>query len=94
MRLAVRRGTVALLAFYERTLDAFPIDTLVSKELTVKGVMGGFGLVPEAADYLAKGLPVEGMVTHRIEFSEVPAFFARAAETGGERIKALVRICP
>ena len=47
MRLAVRRGTVALLAFYERTLDAFPIDTLVSKELTVKGVMGGFGLVPE-----------------------------------------------
>ena len=94
MRLAVRRGTVALLAFYERTLDAFPIDTLVSKELTVKGVMGGFGLVPEAAEYLAKGLPVEGMVTHRIEFSEVPAFFARAAETGGERIKALVRICP
>ena len=94
MRIASKRGTVALLAFYERTLDAFPIDTLVSKELTVKGVMGEFGLVPEAAEYLAKGLPVEGMITHRMELAEVPAFFARSAETSGERIKALVRIRP
>lgn len=94
MQIAAKRGTIALLAFYERTLDAFPIDTLVSKELTVKGVMGEFGLVPEAAEYLAKGLPVNGMITHRMELGDVPAFFASAAETGGKRIKALVRIHP
>lgn len=94
MHVAARRGTVALLAFYERTLDEFPIDTLVSKELVVKGVMGEFGLVPEAAKYLAKGLPVEGMITHRMELAEVPEFFAKSAETSGQRIKALVRILP
>lgn len=94
MQIAAKRGTIALLAFYERTLDAFPIDTLVSKELIVKGVMGEFGLVPEAAEYLAKGLPVEGMITHRMELAEVPAFFAESAETAGRRIKAMVRIRP
>ena len=94
MHIAAKRGTIALLAFYERTLDEFPIDTLVSKELVVKGVMGEFGLVPEAAEYLAKGLPVEGMITHRMELAEVPEFFAKSAETSGQRIKALVRILP
>lgn len=94
INIAAKRGTVALLAFYERTLDEFPIDTLVSKELIVKGVMGEFGLVPEAAGYLAKGLPVEGMITHRMELSDVPEFFAKAPETASSRIKALVRILP
>lgn len=94
MQIAAKRGTVALLAFYERTLNEFPIDTLVSKELVVKGVMGEFGLVPEAAEYLSKGLPVMGMVTHKMELSEVPEFFAKSAETSGKRIKAFVRILP
>ncbi len=92
MNIAAKRGTVAMPAFYERTLDGFAVDTLVSKELTVKGVMGEFGLVPEAASYLAKGLPVDGMITQRIELEDVPEFFAHAHETGGTRIKAMVRI--
>lgn len=94
MEIAAKRGTVALLAFYERTLDNFPIDTLVSKELIVKGVMGEFGLVPEAAGYLAKGLPVAGMITHKMELKDVPEFFANAPATSKERIKAMVRILP
>lgn len=92
MSIAAKRGTIALIAFYERALDGFEVDTLVSKELCVKGVMGEFGLVPEAASYLAKGLRVDGMITQKIELKDVPEFFAHASETGGTRIKAIVRI--
>ncbi len=87
-----RKGTVILAAFYEKAINDLLIDTLVGKEVTVKGVMGEMGLVPAACRELEKGLRVSGMITHCIDFNDVPEFFRHCRETSGDRIKAIVRI--
>jgi L-iditol 2-dehydrogenase len=86
------KGTVALAAFYEKTISNFNVDTLVQKQVEVKGVMGEFGLVPAACRILEDGLPVTGIITQCIEFDNVPEYFRKAHETSKERIKVLVKV--
>ena len=87
-----KRGSVILAGFYERPLDSFNIDTLVEKEVILKGVMGEYGLVPEVAKYLEKGLKVSSIITHCIDFDETCDFFRNQKSSAKERIKALVKI--
>ncbi len=86
-----KRGTVALLAFYEKLLNEIDIDAFVGKEQYLCGVMGEFGLVEEANKIMEEGLPLSNLITHEITFDEVPDFFKNAKETASSRVKAIVK---
>ncbi|MBQ8828127.1 MAG: alcohol dehydrogenase catalytic domain-containing protein [Clostridia bacterium] len=86
-----KRGTIALLAFYEKLLQNIDIDAFVGKEQILKGVMGEFGLVEEAGKIMEEGLPLGNIITHEISFDEVPDFFRNAGKTASSRVKAIVK---
>lgn len=86
-----KKGSVALVAFYEKDINGFAIDRLVEKQVNVMGVMGEFGLVPEAAKMLADGLSIHDMITHIVAFENSPELFINAKAMCAQRIKALVK---
>lgn len=91
--LAAPRGTIALIGFYEALLDAFPIDKLVTKELTLRGVMGQFGLVEEVLPLMAAGkLDLKPLITHRFSFDQAIDAMKTAADKNETKIKMMVKI--
>lgn len=92
IRITKKRGTIALLAFYEKLIHDFDLDLFVGKEQTMRGIMGEFGLVPEACRVMAEGISLEKLITDEISLEDVPAFFAASDENSGSRIKAIVKL--
>lgn len=87
-----KKGTVALVAFYEHPIPNFDIDAWTSRSTYVVGVMGEPGNMQMAEHEFATGLDLSPIITHIVDFKDAPAFFEHAQETKKERIKALVRI--
>ena len=86
-------GTVAYIGFYDEPARNFPIDTIVSREQTVCGVMGHFGSANYVIDALQSGkLDLMPIVTHEIPFSQAKQAMLCPESLEGIRIKILVNM--
>lgn len=69
LNMVAPRGTITLIGFYEQDLSGFPVDTLVSKEVKLIGIMGEFGNMKAVVDRMATGkLKLDGIITEMVTF--------------------------
>ncbi len=93
LKIAANMGDLALIGFYEVNPQDFPLNLIVSKSLTVKGIMGEWGLVPKIIEYMTKsGLSLESMVTRIISLENTPEYFINHKEYHSQDIKVMVKI--
>jgi len=93
LRLAAYGGYVGLIGFYERTVPTFEIDEIVMKALSVRGIMGEFGMPGEVLDILSTGkVDLKPMITHIFPFDETDQVMQNAAQYGDTKIKMLAQI--
>ena len=72
--IAAQKATIALVGFYEKEISGLNIDTLVSKELTLVGIMGEYGNLEAVSRIMAEfDLRLEGVITDTVSFSDMPA---------------------
>lgn len=83
-------GTVAYVGFYDRRIQDFPIDTVVSRELAVHGVMGHYGTPLKVIAAMQQGIALTPMITHVIPFREAKRALLDPKSISGTRIKVLV----
>jgi L-iditol 2-dehydrogenase len=91
--IAAKRGTLSMVGFYETEINSLILNRLVTKELTMRGVMGELGTVPIIIDYIEQfGLDIEPMITRIIDLGSAVGYFEDHKKTHKEDIKVLVRI--
>ena len=86
-------GTISIISFYEKNLNDFPMDEVVLRHITIKGVAGSFGAPGEVCKMMEKcDDDPEGIITHRIKFDEIINFFENVKEFKEELIKVMVTV--
>ena len=89
--LTASKGYVAYIGFYDQYAGRFPIDTVVSREQTVCGVMGHIGTARLVMEALQTGrVDLMPIVTHIISFDEARDTMLHPEHLEGTRIKILV----
>ena len=89
--LTEERGVIAYVGFYDKKVSNYPVDTIVSREQTVSGVMGHFGTPQLVIDAMKTGkINLMPIVTHLIPFNQVKEAMLRPKSLEGTRIKILV----
>lgn len=89
--LAKKKGTVALIGFYENKEKEVNVDVLVSKALFVIGVMGEFGNMSGVLELLEKYKPdLSPIITHELPFADCMDGFLR--KNYRDAIKIAVKI--
>lgn len=87
------RGFIALIGFYETAIDGLILNRLVTKGLTMRGIMGELGIIPPIIKYITEsGLDLEPMITRIIDFDDVVNYFEHHKEMHKQDIKVLVKI--
>lgn len=72
-RVAQQRGSIAFIAFYEEILKELDINMMVSKELSVFGVMGEYGNAEAALKIMAQhDLSINKCITSIVDFAALP----------------------
>lgn len=93
LRMAAYAGYVGLIGFYERTVPAFEIDEIVMKALSVRGIMGEFGMPGEVLQILSTGkVDLKPMITHVFPFDQTAEVMQTATAYGDTKIKMLAEI--
>jgi len=88
-----KRGFIALIGFYETEINDLIINRLVTKEATMRGIMGEMGIIPPIIKYITEsGLDLEPMITREIEFDDVVNYFENHREMHKSDIKVLVKV--
>lgn len=91
--IAAKRGLCVMLGFYETKLDDVDFSDAIFKELTIRGIMGEWRLVPEIIDFIMKsGLSTMDMITREIDLDDCVEYFHNFRETHKVDIKTLVKI--
>ena len=76
--IAKKRAFIALIGFYENEEKNINIDRLVSKELTVSGIMGEFGNVEKVLEILGEHNPyLLPLITDELTLSDCEKGFVR-----------------
>lgn len=90
--LAKRGGVVVLVGWPEVADVSYSLETVIEKELDVRGVNRYCNTFAPALALLAsKALHVEGLISHRFAFEEVIEAFSFAADHREEVIKVIVK---
>lgn len=88
LRLAVPRGRVVITGVFEKELQTIDLNTIMPKELTVIGSLGGPTVFDEAVDLIRKGkLQVLPINTHTLPLSEGPQALAMVAKGRPDLVK-------
>jgi L-iditol 2-dehydrogenase len=88
LRLAVPRGRVVITGVFEKELQTIDLNTIMPKELTVIGSLGGPTVFDEAVDLIRKGkLQVLPINTHTLPLSEGPRALAMVAKGRPDLVK-------
>ncbi len=75
---AKKKGTIALIGFYETEEKKINIDSIVSKELNIMGIMGEIGNMKAVLDILEEHQPeLSPMITDELEFDDCGKGFVR-----------------
>lgn len=91
IQIAGQKGKIALIGFYEKKLDGMDIDSLISKELTIVGIMGEYGNVEAVAKIMAEfDLRLSPIITSVIGFDDCAPAFAPANRN--TIVKTMVRM--
>lgn len=78
MEIAMRKGKIALIGFYEKEEKNINIDKIVSKELNIVGIMGEYGNIGAVLDILGKHRPnMLPLITDELPFAECERAFLR-----------------
>ncbi len=89
--LARRGGVVALVGWPDPGTLPYPIESVLEKELDVRGVNRYANTYPTAISLLASGqLDVHPLISHRFPFDRVVEAFDFALEQRAETVKVLV----
>lgn len=88
---AKKRGTVEVLAFYEKLLSDMPIDHMAFESIDLHGCAGCYGNAEAVKNILDKNdLGVEKMITHRVKFDDCLEFFENNDKYRNEKIKVMI----
>lgn len=88
-------GTVSFIGFYESGIDSFPVDVLVSRKISVFGVMGDHGTPAEVIRIIHEDhLDLTPIITHIIRMDDLPDAMLHPETLAGDRIKVMVKIAP
>nr|WP_321262455.1 NAD(P)-dependent alcohol dehydrogenase [uncultured Sphaerochaeta sp.] len=89
--LAKRGGVVVLVGWPEVSSFPFSMETVIEKELDVRGVNRYCNTFDPVLSLLAsKALSVEGIISHRFPFDQVVEAFTFASEHRGEVYKVMI----
>lgn len=87
------KGIMALIGFYETTLDQFPVDGLVLRQLQLRGIAGEYGYVSEIIRRMSLlGLDLKPLITHRFAFADAVEAIKTASDKNDTKIKMLVKM--
>ncbi len=86
-------GIISTLAFYEQELNQVPIDELVIRGLTLRGVCGSLGMYPATLQLMAAGMfdPAQ-LITARYPFQDVLIALDDMTRNNETRIKLLLEM--
>lgn len=88
LRTAAPRGRVVITGVFEKELQAIDLNTIMPKELTVIGSLGGPTVFDEAVELIRKGkLQVLPINTHTLPLSEGPQALAMVAHGQPDLVK-------
>jgi L-iditol 2-dehydrogenase len=88
LRAAAPRGRVVITGVFEKELQAIDLNTIMPKELTVIGSLGGPTVFDEAIELIRKGkLQVLPIITHTLPLSEGPQALAMVAHGQPDMVK-------
>ncbi len=87
------RGIVSLIGFYETEINYFPVDAVVSREITICGIMGEYGSAQQVLDILGKNdIKLTSMVTCLVDLNNAKEAICEAAKSSKGRIKLMVKV--
>jgi len=91
---AVRTGgIISLIGFYENNVKDFDIDRIVTRAVTLKGILGEYGAPQGVIDIIEnEKISLKPLITHRFKFSEAIEAMNTANEKNDTKIKKLVEI--
>ena len=90
--IAARGGSVTIIGWPEKSTFAYPVESIIEKELDVHGTNRYANAFPRAIALLAsRKVDVHPLVSHRFRLDEVTEAFAFAADHPAETIKVMVR---
>lgn len=93
LKVAKYCGQVGLIGFYEKTVPDFEIDDIVMNSLSVKGIMGRFGMPKTMLSILQTGkIDLKPLITHQIPFEETADAMQDISRFGRNRIKLMVSV--
>ena len=93
LKVAKYCGQVGLIGFYEKTVPDFEIDDIVMNSLSVKGIMGRFGMPKTMLSILQTGkIDLKPLITHQIPFEETADAMQDMSRFGRNRIKLMVSV--
>ncbi|MGO9310729.1 MAG: zinc-dependent alcohol dehydrogenase [Spirochaetia bacterium] len=93
VKVLAQGGTIALIGFFETSLNGFNIDAVVFKEVQLRGVMGEFGLVEPVIDAMGgRKMSLKPLITHRVPFAQAIEAMKTAHEKNETKIKMLVEM--
>jgi L-iditol 2-dehydrogenase len=88
LQTAAPRGRVVITGVFEKELQAIDFNTIMPKELTVLGSLGGPTVFDEAIDLIRKGkLQVLPINTHIFSLSQGPQVLAMVAQGQPDLVK-------
>lgn len=91
--IAAKRALIVMLGFYETKIDDLDFSEAIFKELTIRGIMGEWKLVPQIIKFIEEtGLSTMPMVTREIGLDDCLDYFHNFRETHKVDIKTLVKI--
>lgn len=86
-------GTIAVVAFYEKLVDAFDIDRAVFGDVTIRGVAGSFGMYRPVLKLMSSGmLDLSSLITSRYSLDEVPRALQDMQQNSETRIKMMIDV--
>jgi threonine dehydrogenase-like Zn-dependent dehydrogenase len=86
-----RYGRISIVSFYERELDAMPIDPLVLGCKALVGAAGCYGNAPEVCEIMRKNpIKLTPIITHHIPFENALDVFENEESYHNEKIKIMI----
>ncbi len=93
VRLVQDKGVVIIAGYSAHAKHQLDMDTVLGKQLTIKGVGNGYGEMSSAINLLAnKIIKTDGLITKRIYFDEVPEMVRECAEYPYQHNKILINV--
>ena len=84
-------GRISIVSFYERDIDAFPIDSLVLGCKIISGAAGYLGNAPAVCEIMCKNpVKLTPVISHHVPFEKCLDVFENEEKYHNEKIKIMI----